>query len=272
MVNVYFKKYGKGDSHILTRQKKFPQWCLIINFDPYFIPMKIKIALLQAFVASCLLIACNDHTTQSAQVEQVATNEISRVDTATATATSDTVKWIDHFREFRDALYQQKKEKVKMFIGWPLISDGIWFLVGDESKTNVQTDEPIPFTEKDFDKFYSRLFFKEFINCLLKVKTEELFKNGEYQTPEIKVDATIYILYCTVNEAENTLSLNFSSVTKGVNENGEIDGSEGNVIYTFDILPDGMIRLKKPADGRIIKITLIKKPFRSNDLKGSFHL
>lgn len=58
------------------------------------------------------------------------------------------------------------------------------------------------------DKHFSKLFFKEFVNCLLKVKTEELYKSGEYQTPAIKDGATTYVLYCTVDKTDNTLLLN----------------------------------------------------------------
>ena len=148
----------------------------------------MKIRHLQAFVVSCLLISCGNHATQPV-IKENAQKETAQP----APGNSDTAKWIDSFREFRDAVYQRKKEKVKLFIGFPIASHEIWYLVGDDSKINVQTDESIPFTEKDFDKYYSKLFFKEFVNCLLKVKTEVLYKSGEYQTPAIMTTAATLI-------------------------------------------------------------------------------
>lgn len=199
----------------------------------------MKIKHLQAFIASCLLISCGNNATQPAIKENT------QIETVQPTpATNDTAKWIDSFREFRDAVYQRKKDKVKLFIELPISSREIWYLVGDDSKTNLQPDEPIPFTEKDFDKHYSKLFFKEFVNCLLKVKTEELYKSGEYQTPAIKDGATTYVLYCTVDKTNNTLSLNLNSNSRVEIGNGEYEAGEGSTIYIFTILPNGRIKLK----------------------------
>ncbi|THU40358.1 hypothetical protein FAM09_10855 [Niastella caeni] len=206
----------------------------------------MKIKHLQAFVVSCLIISCGNNATQPAPTGQPAMKGNTQVETAQlAQATSDTAKWINSFREFRDAVYQRKKEKVKPFIEFPIASHEIWYLVGDDSKTNVQTDESIPFTEKDFEKHYSKLFFKEFVNCLLKVKTEELYKSGKYQTPSIKDGTTTYVLYCTVDKTDNILTLNLNSNSRVDIGNGEYESGEGSTIYIFAILPNGKIKLKK---------------------------
>lgn len=205
----------------------------------------MKIKHLQAFVAFALLISCGNNATQPARTSRPAMKENTQIETAQlAPATSDTAKWIDSFREFRDAVYQRKKEKIKSFIEFPIASHEIWYLVGDDSKTNVPTDENIPFTENDFDKHFPKLFFKEFLNCLLKVKTEELYKSGEYQTPAIKDSTTTYVLYCTVDKTNNTLSLNLNSNSRVDIGNGEYESREGSTIYIFAILPNGKIMLK----------------------------
>jgi hypothetical protein len=212
---------------------------LIPIFTACLTPLKMKIKHLQAFIASCLLISCGNNATQSAIKENTPIETVQPT-----SATSDTAKWIDSFREFRDAVYQRKKEKVKSFIEFPIASREIWYLVGDDNKTNGQTDKSIPFTEKDFDKHYSKLFFKVFVNCLLKVKTEELYKSGEYQTPAIKDGATTYILHCTVDKTDNTLSLNLNSRARVDIGNGEYEAAEGSTIYIFAILPNGRIKFK----------------------------
>jgi len=71
----------------------------------------------------------------------------------------DTNRWIDDFREFRTAVYQQNKNKIKSFIDFPIINDNneIWWLVYDGKGRGAQllSDKIKPFTEKDFDLHYS---------------------------------------------------------------------------------------------------------------------
>src|SRR5688500_4522049 len=67
---------------------------------------------------------------------------------------TDTVKWIDNFRAFRDAIYQKDKEKAKQFIDFPIMNanNEIWYLVyvGVEKKISSLSDMIKPFTENDF--------------------------------------------------------------------------------------------------------------------------
>lgn len=161
----------------------------------------------------------------------------------------DTVTWINDLREFRNALYQNDKNKVKQFIQFPLINDNneIWYLIyGDDEKTMDKiAGANKSFTESDFDKHFNKLFPRIFITVFLKIKTEELYTKGEAETVEIKEGNTTYKLYATVDNATKILSLNLASNTIIKDNNGEVqDGGEFSVIYQFDILDKKQTRFK----------------------------
>lgn len=103
-----------------------------------------------------------------------------------------------------------------------------------------------PFTEKDFDKYYSMLFSKAFVQCLLKIKTADLYKKGETESPALKDSATTFKLYATHNKESNTIELNFSinTVYKAPDSN-EAEVSESNIIYYFRVLNNGHIKFKQ---------------------------
>src|SRR5688500_7575758 len=157
--------------------------------------------------------------------------------------TKDSAKWIDDFRAFRDAVYQNNRAKVKEFIDFPLTENVnyIWSIIGDEKRFG----DTVPFTEKDFDKYYDKLFTKTFIKCLLKIKSEELYKKGEAASPEFKEGETTTSLDATVDKEKNRLRLNLFSKGSYKIAEGEYDAAEYGVMYEFDILKSGKIKLKQ---------------------------
>ena len=161
----------------------------------------------------------------------------------------DSVSWIQDFRKFRDAMYQNDRTAVKSFIDFPIINDNneIWFLVyGWEGKGAelMKSDKKEPMTEKDFDRYYAKIFGKTFIQLILKIKTEELFRKGETETAEISNGkATSYKIYSTFDTGRRVLSLNLSSNTIIKDAKGEeTDRGESNTIYEFHILKNGHIK------------------------------
>ena len=162
----------------------------------------------------------------------------------------DTAYWIDNFKQFRDAIFQRDKTKAKVFFNFPIkdSSNEIWYLAYDQSEKPISKLRNIvkPFTEADFDKYFNKIFPENFVKSLLKIKTDELYKKGAYQTLEFKNGETTYILYSTFDKTENTLELNFASKTEYKDEKGEpLDGGEFNIIYYFELTKKGHIKIKQ---------------------------
>jgi len=162
----------------------------------------------------------------------------------------DTTYWVDNFRQFRDAIFQRDKTRAKVFFNFPIkdSSNEIWFLAYDQNEKAIDKLRNIvkPFTEADFDKYFNKVFSKNFVKSLLKIKADELYKKGAYQTLEFKDSSTTYILYSTFDKTDNTLELNFASKTEYKDEKGDpLDGGEFNIIYYFEITKKGHLKFKQ---------------------------
>ena len=203
---------------------------------------------LPLIVLICFVVSCGNHSTGSANNKKVATSPATPDNSVTTPnqAGPDTTKWIDNFRTFRDAVYQKDKEKVKQFFDFPVMNEqnGIWYQVysGHEKQLGSISDSIKPFTEKDFDKYFEALFPKRFIDCLLKIKSEELWKTGKVETKAIKEGNTTYILYATFDKSDNSLTFNLNSNSPFKTDEGEWESSEFSEIYEFTVLGNGQIK------------------------------
>ena len=161
----------------------------------------------------------------------------------------DTTYWVDNFRQFRDALYRNDKSKAKEFLDFPFKNEGneIWYLayLGDEKAADSLDQNVKPFTEEDFDKYFNKIFTKQLIKCLLKIKTNELYKTGKSESPEIKDSSTTYKLYVTFDKANRTVELDLATKTRYKISDTEYEEGESNFIYRFMILKNGHIKLKR---------------------------
>ena len=162
----------------------------------------------------------------------------------------DTSNWVYNFRQLREALYQREKSKAKVFFDFPFMNQGneIWYVAysGDEKAMDKIGTTEKPFTEKDFDKYFDKIFSRQFIKCLLAIKTDELYKNGTSESPELKDSATTYVLYATYNKPDRTIELNLATKTSyKVQDSDEYDMGESNFIYYFQILDNRHIKFKK---------------------------
>jgi hypothetical protein len=161
----------------------------------------------------------------------------------------DTTYWVDNLRQFRDALYKNDKTKAKEFLDFPFQNEGneIWYLAySDNEKAIDKLNENVkPFTEKDFDKYFNKLFTKQLIKCFLKIKTDDLYKTGKSESPEIKDGLTTYKLYVTFDKTDKTIELNLATKTPYKISETEYEAGESNFIYRFQISKNGHIKLKR---------------------------
>jgi hypothetical protein len=196
------------------------------------------------------LIACKEQVAEQTNEKPVA----AVVDTVVANPKAndmpvDSSTWMDAFKHFRTAVYEADKAKVKSFINFPIMNEQneIWYLgYKDGDKEIAQMQESIkPFTEKDFDKCYKKIFPTTFANSILKIKTEELLSKGECETVALLADGLNYKTMATIDKEKNQLVLNMAYYSpKNAIKEGE-EGTEYNVIYYFDILPNKQIRFKQ---------------------------
>ncbi|UMY64544.1 MULTISPECIES: hypothetical protein [unclassified Flavobacterium] len=151
-------------------------------------------------------------------------------------------KWIDPFREFRDAVYQHDKTKAKTFFEFPL-KDGLelWYLIYADSDAFDSVDGAPPLTEKDFDSHFDKIFPKSFIACLLKIKTKQLLTEGEDESPEIKTHFGTCKLYVRHLKKDKIVELHFTTSYPIDDAN---DKGETSYIYYFTILGDGRLQFR----------------------------
>ncbi|MBL0356811.1 MAG: hypothetical protein IPP72_07890 [Chitinophagaceae bacterium] len=104
---------------------------------------------------------------------------------------TNTKTWVNDFRTFRDALYKNDTAAIKSFFKFPLLnkSNDIWYLVLTEKELNtkkISAGKITPFTEKDFHHYYKKIFPAAFVKCLLKIKSDRLYRQEAVETPEFK--------------------------------------------------------------------------------------
>ncbi len=156
--------------------------------------------------------------------------------------------WIDDFKSFRNAVYNNDTAKLKSYFSFPVSgTNDIWYILLDgkefeEKKINDTTR----FTESDFSKYHKKLFTNYFIKALLKIKSEDLLKKGKSQSPTIKDGDTNIHLYASYSKKEKIVTLNLSYNTPGKEKDGVmLDGFESNVIYSFRILKNNRLQFVK---------------------------
>ncbi|HTQ64060.1 MAG TPA: hypothetical protein VMI12_04645 [Puia sp.] len=161
----------------------------------------------------------------------------------------DSANWVENFRQFRQAIYQRDKAKAKSFVDFPILNynNEIWYLAYDQNDKLIRKlpESVKPFTEQDFDKYFDKIFSKRFINCLLKIKTDELYKTGEFNTPSFDDSAsgTMYEINATFDKSENTIVLILYSQADHTDDNE--DSGEFSIDYYFTITKNGHIKFKQ---------------------------
>jgi hypothetical protein len=166
-------------------------------------------------------------------------------------STKSKTSWINDFNELRIALYQNNHKFIKKYFTFPIIdsSSQIWITVVPEDEVDgvYESKKIVPFTEKDFDHYFNKLFSKRFINGLLKIKSNILYSTGEASSPIFKESDTLsYAVHAYFDKKTNLLSINFAFNRVYKDETGEVlDGGESSVIYFFTITKDGRLSFQE---------------------------
>ncbi|MDX2049268.1 MAG: hypothetical protein SFU87_20960 [Chitinophagaceae bacterium] len=117
----------------------------------------------------------------------------------------------------------------------------------EQTSPPLLTDKIKPFTENDFDRHFNKIFPVEFVKSILKVKTDTLLKNGNYETIELSDGRmTTFQMLASFDKADNTLELNLA--TKTIFKENEADTTEAdefNIIYQFKIADNKQIKFKQ---------------------------
>jgi hypothetical protein len=199
-----------------------------------------------------LFISCNQDAEKKSITKRNENLETSNTENKNIEPKVEVNKSIESFKEFRNAVYQKDKVKVKTFVDFPIYNENneIWYLEGiaDEKFLEEITDEITPFTETDFDKHYDKIFTTYFVKAILKIKSEILFNTGEYETVELTKNETKYKIYATYDKEKNNIILNLATETPiklNDEENDLIENAEYNVIYCFKIENGKNIKFKQ---------------------------
>ena len=199
-----------------------------------------------------LFLSCNQNTEKKSVTEKKEYLETSNTENKNIEPKVKINTSIESFKEFRNAVYQKDKVKVKTFIDFPIYNENneIWYLEGiaDEKFLKKITDKITPFTETEFDKHYDKIFTTCFVKAILKIKSEILFKNGEYETIELTKDETKYKIYATYDKINKGITLNLDMETPiklNDGENDLIETAEYNIFYIFKIEDGKNIKFKQ---------------------------
>lgn len=153
---------------------------------------------------------------------------------------SDSSKWTDNFLELKRAIIRGDRKALKSFIDFPIKNKGneIWYLADSKLVMEIDPKEIKPFTESDYEKYFSSIFSLDLRKTFEKLNVEEFFSNNTASSPEIEVvEDTKSKLEASYDKAAQKLTL--TVVSRGQ------ESFEFAVIYEFDITTDQKIKFRQ---------------------------
>lgn len=135
------------------------------------------------FILSILTILSCGNTIQDDKFNKV------KNQTNTNIQTGDSSSWQDSFLKLTNAISTGDKKTVKPFFEFPVNNEGneIWFLADSRLVMEIDPKKIKPFTESDFDKYFSSLFTLDLRKTLEKIDKDNFFKTLESTSPEITI-------------------------------------------------------------------------------------
>lgn len=155
---------------------------------------------------------------------------------------SDSSKWDDNFFKLIKAITTGDRNAIKSFIDFPIKNKGneIWYLADSKLVMEISPKEIKPFTEADFDKYFSSIFALDLRKTLEKLNVEEFFKTNNSTSPEIEVvKDSKSKLEASYDKSKHKLTLALVTIL----------GGQGNlkftIYYQFDVLNDQEIKFRQ---------------------------
>ena len=185
------------------------------------------------------------------EMRQVVTATDSLYSSSSRSATADQGKleyvtvatWIDDLRNFRAAVYNNDVPKLKTYFEFPFYDpgEGLFHLSQlyqqDWQRRKEELKDANLFYPADLEKYHRKIFDVRFKNCLLKIKTDELFEKHSYRTKLFEETDIIYEMVAEYRSADRRLVLNMAFGNNFKDENGAwISEGEHNVVYTFKVI------------------------------------
>jgi hypothetical protein len=136
-------------------------------------------------------------------------------------------EWVNSFKNFRTALYDDNIIALKKFFQFPLTgSNAEFFWLFSDSDLAMKKK----FTEKNFEKYYRKIFDKNFVHCLMKIKTDDLVKNGAFEYKYKKSKTESYTIKIAIDKKDFSIILNENSYDPAIK-----DPIEFSKIFIFTI-------------------------------------
>jgi hypothetical protein len=198
--------------------------------------MKILSIIIGAFVS----LSCTNSTQNKPSAD--ITSQQSIDNSTTVGQSSDSSKWTDNFLELKKVITTGDKNAVKSFIDFPIKNKGneIWYLADSKLVMEIDPKEIKPFTETDFDKYFSSIFALDLRKTLEKLNVEEFFKTSKSTSLEIEVvKGSKSKLEASFDNSKHKITLALvTTLTEQAN-------SKFTTYYQFDVLDDQNIKFRE---------------------------
>jgi hypothetical protein len=146
--------------------------------------------------------------------------------------------WTDNFTKLKNAIATGDRKEVKSFIDFPIKNEGneIWYLADSKLVMEIDPKETKPFTESDFDEYFSSIFSLDLRKTLEVLNLEEFFRTNKSTSPDVEV----------VKGSKSTLGANFDSAKRKITlalatDIAEQGTSKLTIYYQFNVLSDQSI-------------------------------
>ena len=195
--------------------------------------MKTLYIIIGIFISVSCTNPAENKTSSDTTLQQHASNS------TTHGQSSDSSKWRDNFLQLQKAIAAGDRQAVKTFIDFPIQNKGneIWYLADPKLVMEINPKEIKPFTEADFDKYFSSIFTLDLRKTFEKLNVEEFFKTNKSTSPEIEVvKGSKSKLEARFDNSKRKITLTLvTNVTPQAN-------SKFTIYYQFNVLNDQSIK------------------------------
>ena len=155
---------------------------------------------------------------------------------------SDSSGWTAEFLELKKAITTGNRKAVKSFIDFPIKNkeNEIWYLADSKLVMEISPKEIKPFTEADFEKYFSSIFALDLRKTLEKLNVEEFFSTNSSTSPEIEVvEDSKSKLEASYDNVKNRISLALITTLTGQTN------TRFTIYYQFDVTNTGQIKFRE---------------------------